>query len=182
MQRQCNTLVAVAAILCACAWVTSPSEVAAGTLPLLQHAESTEASESFQPSPDLSPAQVVRIQVEALGHNDTPYENAGIEIAFRFASPANKIATGPLDRFIRLVHNPLYRPLLNQRAAQYGELQITGQQAIQPVILTSQDGERVGYVFFLSQQEDGPCEACWMTDSVIRFSVQQEHERLLPTI
>jgi hypothetical protein len=75
--------------------------------------EASEVQESIQPSPNLSPVEVVRIQVEALEKNDVPHPNRGIEIAFRFASPENKRATGPLERFIQMVSSPAYRPLLN---------------------------------------------------------------------
>ena len=34
------------------------------------------------PGPEHGPADVVRIQVQALADNDTPYRNAGIEIAY----------------------------------------------------------------------------------------------------
>lgn len=163
------------------------TEVQADATPLtaisMQESGTKEVNpDSLQPSPDLSPAEVVRIQVEALGHNDVPYENAGIEIAFRFASPANKIATGPLDRFIQLVGNPIYRPMLDHREAQYGEIEVKENQALQPVILTAKNGERVGYLFVLSKQEGGPYDACWMTDSVVRFEPQYEQERPMPTI
>ena len=58
------------------------------------------ASDSVpQPSPELSPREVVQLQVEALGTNDEPFAQAGVKAAFDFASPANKRATGPLERF-----------------------------------------------------------------------------------
>ena len=31
--------------------------------------------------------------------------------------------------------------------------------------------QRVGYMFFLSKQKGGPFDQCWMTDSVLRFKV-----------
>lgn len=127
----------------------------------------------LHPSPDYSPGQVIRLQLEALADNDAPHKDAGIEVAFRFASPANKTVTGPLDRFIQMVHNPIYRPMLHHRTARYGELQISGNEAMQSVILTAADGERVGYIFILSKQKGGPCDECWMTDSVLRFAVQE---------
>ena len=34
-----------------------------------------------EPDPSLSPQDVVSIQIEALQHNDTPYEDRGIEIS-----------------------------------------------------------------------------------------------------
>ena len=129
-------------------------------------------SELLHPSPDYSADQVIRLQLEALADNDSPHKDAGIEVAFRFASPANKMVTGPLDRFIRMVHNPMYRPMLHHKAAHYGELQLQGNQAVRSVILTAANGQRVGYVFILSSQKGAPCDECWMTDSVLRFEVE----------
>ena len=129
--------------------------------------------DSLQPNPDYSPADVIRIQLQALSDNNHPYENAGIEIAFRFASPVNKDTTGPLERFIQMVHNPAYRPMLDHQSVSYGELQVKGNQAAQAVILTASSGERVGYVFTLSKQEGDTCRGCWMTDGVFRFKVEE---------
>lgn len=131
------------------------------------------------PNRNLSPADVVRIQIRALGRNDMPHENAGIEIAFRFASPRNKLVTGPLPRFIQLVSNPVYRAMLDHRQAKYGPLQIEGVKATQPVILIASDGQRVGYLFTLSRQDGGACDGCWMTDGVMRFEVHGDQDRLL---
>lgn len=128
----------------------------------------------LKPSPNHSPGDVIRIQLQALADNDHPTENAGIEVTFRFASPANKSATGPLGRFIRMVQSPAYRPMLNHKAASYGELRIEGNQAAQAVVLTTSSGERIGYVFLLSKQEGGICDECWMTDGVLRFEVGEE--------
>ncbi len=131
------------------------------------------------PNRNLSPADVIRIQIGALGRNDIPHENAGIEITFLFASPRNKLVTGPLPRFIQLVSNPVYRPMLNHRQAEYGPLQVEGVNATQPVILIASDGQRVGYLFTLSRQDGGTCDGCWMTDGVIRFEVHGDQDKLL---
>ena len=125
------------------------------------------------PGPEYGPADVVRIQVQALANNDAPYRNAGIEIAYRFASPANKRVTGPLRRFIRLLYDPTYRPFLNHKVAHFGQVDIRGSEATQTVILTAVNGRRVGYVFRLSKQRGAPCEACWMTDGVWRINLQE---------
>ncbi|MDH3671698.1 MAG: DUF4864 domain-containing protein [Gammaproteobacteria bacterium] len=140
---------------------------------------SETGDEDLFPNRNLSPADVIRIQIRALGRNDIPHKNAGIEIAFRFASPRNKLITGPLPRFIQLVSNPVYRPMLNHRQAEYGPLQIEGVNATRPVFLTASDGQRVGYLFTLSRQDGGACDACWMTDGVIRFEVHGDQDRLL---
>jgi hypothetical protein len=141
--------------------------------------DSDAADKELFPNQNLSPAEVVRIQIRALGQNDIPHENAGIEIAFRFASPRNKLITGPLPRFIQLVSNPVYRPMLNHRQARYGPLQIEGANATQPVILTASDGQRVGYLFTLSRQDGGTCDRCWMTDGVIRYDLIGDQDELL---
>lgn len=126
-----------------------------------------------EPSPDLSPQDVVRIQVEALGSNDTPYEGAGIEAAFNFASPANKRATGPLDQFRKLFETSTYGPMIDHEAATYSPPEIEGPVAQVGVILTTNEGTRVGYLFLLSKQVEAPYEECWMTDAVQRISVEE---------
>ncbi len=124
-----------------------------------------------EPSPELSPKEVVRLQVEALGDNDTPREDAGIEAAFNFASPANKRATGPLDRFRRLFDTPAYGPMIDHEGATYSAPQVEGTVAQMGVILTTAQGDRVGYLFRLSKQSGSPHDDCWMTDAVQRVSV-----------
>ncbi len=134
---------------------------------------------SLQPDPKYTPADVVRIQLQALRANDTPRKNAGIEVAFRFASPANKSTTGPLARFIDLVSSPPYRPMLNHRTAHLGQIEIEDNKAVQPVILVAPTGERVGYLFSLSKQLRGRYAACWMTDAVIRIEITGGKARML---
>ncbi|HSY80300.1 MAG TPA: hypothetical protein VK807_00975, partial [Gemmatimonadaceae bacterium] len=57
------------------------------------------AVSSPHPTPSLSPNQVVEIVLTALQHNDNPQPDAGIATTFEFASPANRLETGPLQRF-----------------------------------------------------------------------------------
>lgn len=124
-----------------------------------------------EPAPELSPREVVRLQVEALGTNDEPYEGAGIEAAFNFASPANKRATGPLERFQTLFDTPAYGPMIDHNGATYSAVQVDGRVAQMGVLLTIEDGEQIGYLFQLSKQTEPPFEDCWMTDAVMRVEV-----------
>lgn len=119
-----------------------------------------------EPSPELAPEQVVRLQVEALRQNDEPYDDAGIEAAFRFASPANRRATGPLPRFTEMIKLG-YADMLGFERAEYGPMRVEGGQATQWVTLVQADGSRSAYVFGLSRQEGGACGGCWMTDAVV---------------
>jgi len=137
-------------------------------LVVLLFASAPSPSDDPQPSPDLSPEDVIRLQVEALQRNDEPHPDAGIEAAFRFASPANKRATGPLERFTAMVKGPAYGAMLGFERAEYGELRVEGGQAAQRVTLIQPDGRRVRYVFGLSKQSGGEYAGCWMTDSVMR--------------
>ena len=134
--------------------------------------EQTPAQALPQPSPDLSPEEVVRAQLGALQHNDEPFEDAGIGTAFNFASPNNKRATGPLERFALLFDTPAYRPMLNHASADYGPFEIRGDAARGRVVLSTPQGERVGYEFTLSRQT-GTLEGVWLTDGVRRYEVPQ---------
>ena len=127
--------------------------------------------ENAYPEPELKPNDVVKLQLLAMQKNDD--SDFGIEVTFRFASPSNKIQTGPLKRFIRLVRNPSYRPLLNHINATFLELNIEEDFAVQDVIITTSNGERVGYRFRLSIQKGPLYPGCWMTDSVIPFKVME---------
>ena len=125
--------------------------------------------ENAYPEPKLKPNDVVRLQLLAMQQNDD--SDFGIEVTFRFASPANKKQTGPLKRFISLVRNPSYRPLLNHINATFIELTVEEVFAVQDVIITTSNGERIGYRFRLSIQKGPLYPGCWMTDSVTPFKV-----------
>ena len=125
--------------------------------------------ENAYPEPELKPNDVVRLQLLAMQQNDD--SDFGIEVTFRFASPANKKQTGPLKRFIGLVRNPSYRPLLNHINATFLELTVEEVFAVQDVIITTSNGERIGYRFRLSIQKGPLYPGCWMTDSVTPFKV-----------
>ncbi len=127
--------------------------------------------EQLRAHPSLSPEMVVRIQIEALGKNDVPHADRGIEITWRFASPGNKVFTGPLERFKAMVHGPAYGPMLNHKSVEYENLVVDGEQAQLDVIVLTSDNRYVGYRFRLSRQKDPSCNRCWMTDSVLPFEV-----------
>jgi len=142
------------------------------TFPSTLRAPMAAASDSLpEPSPELSPREVVQLQVDALGANDEPHEDAGVEAAFNFASPANKRATGPLERFRTLFDTPAYGPMIDHDGATYSAVQVEGRAAQMGVILETDAGERVGYLFRLSKQTDPPHADCWMTDGVVRVEV-----------
>jgi len=136
------------------------------------------AANAEQPSPELQPAEVVTIQLEALRHNDDPVADAGIAQVWVFTSPSNKRLTGPLDNFIEMVHAS-YSDMLNHRDAEFlAEISWQG-MFLQRVVLTTRDGRQVGYVFSLSQQDSDSCMGCWMTDGVVLDPVQPRAQRVI---
>ena len=131
-------------------------------------ASGRNAAPAVRPDPTLSPGQVIDIMLGALRNNDWPTKDHGIAVTFEFASPANRDATGPLQRFAWLVKNPSYRAMLNHQRSERGDLHVMRDQARQRVTLVGDNGERVTYLFMLSRQTDGPYKGCWMTDGVVR--------------
>ena len=134
-------------------------------------------SSSLQPDPKYTPAEVVRIQMEAFQFNDD--DDRGIEVAFRFASPVNRRSTGPLTRFARILKTTEYSPILNHISVEYDDVQIRGRRARQRVTLLGMDNVRSTYVFILSYQLNESCGGCWMTDAVI---VEQRRQLISPNI
>ena len=120
-------------------------------------------SDALVPRPGLSPGEVIRIQLEALRHNDE--QDRGIKVAFRFASPANREQTGPLPRFVRMIRQGPYALMLDFREASYGTVEVREEVARQRVTLTGARS-RVSYWFYLSRQSKAPFAGCWMTDAV----------------
>lgn len=119
------------------------------------------------PKPELTAEQVVKTVMDAMQQNDD--HDSGIATAFRFASPANHEATGPLDRFIQMVKTPAYSPMLNFKSIEFGPMRQNEAEAEQQITIIASDGAKITYVFGLSKQAGGPYKDCWMTDAVIRL-------------
>lgn len=147
------------------------------------------------PNVDLSPTRVVNIQMTALGQNGKWGDDQGIAVAFRFASPSNRRVTGPLERFVKLLENPVYSAMLDHKSVEIGAARTnaTGDVAQVPVVVNGLEDERVGFMFTLSLQQplngetdegagvqegvpEVSCE-CWMTDSVSRIELPQDRRQ-----
>jgi hypothetical protein len=119
------------------------------------------------PDPGYDPERVVGVQLDALATNDDPVDDAGIATAYNFASPANRRATGPFDRFVRMVTGPRYAPMVDHVEATAGPVERTGSTAEQRVTVTGPDGRTATYVFGLSNRREGPLDGHWLTDRVL---------------
>lgn len=124
---------------------------------------------SAKPSPDLSPAEVVRIQLGALRKNDE--SGAGIAACFRFASPANQQQTGPVERFGRMIEQGPYSIMLHYQGVRFGPLRVEADAAQQIVVLADASGHPTAFLFILSLQHDPPHTGCWMVDAVLEVDV-----------
>lgn len=123
-----------------------------------------------KPAPELTPRQVVEAQLAALQRNGD--DDSGVRVAFLFASPRNQETTGPVERFIRMLHAPAYAPLLDHRTRSLSETTQVDDMARIKVTLVDAEGEQAAYVWILSRQSEPPCQGCWMTDTVLRVEVR----------
>ena len=130
---------------------------------------SNEYPIAHAPTPDsnYSPSEVVRLQVEGLARNDVPVDNTGIATAYNFASPSNRNATGPFDRFVKMVTGPQYAPMVDHVEATTGQIEHDGHTAEQRVTLTGSDGRVATYLFGLSDNRSGSLDGYWLTDRVL---------------
>ena len=118
-----------------------------------------------EPGPEYTPTQIVQTQLEALRiAGDADEED--IATCFRFASPANRAATGPLDRFVQMVKSPPFNSLLGHQSSKVVRTELRGDQAVVVVVLADSTGVSRHFLFMLSKQQIEPYVGCWMTDSV----------------
>jgi hypothetical protein len=134
-------------------------------LAFLMMASPLPAADLLAPDPDLSPAEVVAIQWNALQTNEAGTD-AGIAQTFAFAHPDNKRMTGPLPRFAGMIKGPQYRMLLNHRSHDIREVSRTDDAAVFAVTVTSRTGEVVGYRWSVAKVMGGEHAGAWMTITV----------------
>ncbi len=121
----------------------------------------------IKPSKSFTPQEVVQIQIKALQQNDK--SDSGIITVFNFSSPASKMRVGPIEHFRLMVRDPSYKPMLNFKTYQKGNMVITGKSAYQLVVLTTENNEKAAYLFMLARQSKGHYKGCWLTVGVVRL-------------
>ena len=128
------------------------------------------------PSPSLSPADVVTSQMTALQKGD-------VRAAFEFASPANRVNTGPWQNFEMMVRQtPAYSPLVQCSsfeivgALPFGDERMRCRVRVKPAGSSSAPFAVADPVcifnWSLSKQTtkrwpDDPLLGCWMVDGVM---------------
>lgn len=124
-----------------------------------------------QPRPEFKPEEVVSFQLAALRASDA--DSAGIEDCYSFASPLNRVATGPLPRFTTMVRSAPYRPLSECDDYLVGSAIVQEPQAMVLVTVSNRTGNVSVYRFFLTRQAESSLAGCWMTDAVVRLPLHQ---------
>ena len=128
---------------------------------------------SRMPDASLSPVDVVTCQMRALQAGD-------VRTAFNFASPANKLSTGPWQRFEMMVRQtPTYSPLVSCTSFEIISALPISESTWQARVVVKPAGSSSApfavakpecyYRWMLSQQPaDTPDVAgCWMVDGVM---------------
>ena len=128
--------------------------------------EGSGESSLIAPSPNLSPEDVVEIQL--LGLKLTKGDSSSLEMrqVWAFAHPANKAMTGPLARFATLFDMPAYRPLLGHVSHQIIRLSLSEDYAQLQVQITGTDSRSYVYLWVVARASSGPEAGSWMTMSV----------------
>ena len=79
-------------------------------------------AEIVKPSIEINPVQVVKIQLDGLMKNDSPYKDKGIEQTWEFAHPNNKKFTGPLNKFKEMIKGESYKMLIDHENHEVKEI------------------------------------------------------------
>jgi hypothetical protein len=139
-------------------WPTAYDDVHAAGVPALD-------TEGVQlPNPGLTPVEVVDLQLRGLAAPEQ--DGIGILQCFCFASPGNRAATGPLDRFGQMVRQEPFACLGDARAVLMGKPQIDDRFAKLLVTVVDQRHQLRAFTFILFKQQGGPFADCWMTEAV----------------
>lgn len=126
-------------------------------------------AELQKPTPEIKPEDVVKIQLSSLMNNNQPYVNAGIEQTWEFAHPNNRMYTGPLDNFIRMIKNPSYSMMIDHLEHNIIPVQEQEKSSYYFVELTDSNGKKFGFEWTVEKvEQNGEFKDCWMTVGVSR--------------
>ena len=128
---------------------------------------SISKSEILKPSSNIKPSEVVKIQLLGLQNNNDGFEDSGIEQTWNFAHPNNKKATGPLDKFKRMIKGNNYQMMINHISHTITEIRGNDNMVQFEVIIL--DNKKIYHKFNWQVEkytEDGPLKDCWLTTMV----------------
>ena len=128
---------------------------------------SISKAEILKPSSNIKPSEVVKIQLLGLQNNNDEFEDSGIEQTWNFAHPNNKKATGPLDKFKRMIKSNNYQMMINHISHTITEIR-GGDNWVQFEVIIL-DNKKIYHKFNWQVEkytEDGPLKDCWLTTMV----------------
>ena len=124
-------------------------------------------AELIKPNSEIKPSRVVEIQLIGLQKNDQNYKDSGIEQTWNFAHPSNKKATGPLDRFKRMIKGASYQMMIDHLSHTITQLGISDDWAQFEVVIL--DKNKIYHKFNWQVEKyltEGPLKDCWLTTMV----------------
>ena len=142
-------------------------QIAFRSLTILLFLTCLAKADLIKPNKNISPKQVVEIQLKGLMNNDNKFKDSGIEQTWNFAHPNNKRATGPLENFKRMIKGDSYQMMINHLShtiKKIGSNEIWAQFEV--VIL---DKNKIYHKFSWQVEKyegEGPLNDCWLTTMV----------------
>ena len=129
---------------------------------------STKAhTDVLKPNKNISPNEVVKIQLNALMKNDSPYKDRGILQTWEFAHPDNQRYTGPIERFKIMLKGNSYSMLLNHTENDVVEIFKNDNTATYEVTILGLDKNYFKFKWQVEKNDkDGPTKDCWLTTGV----------------
>ena len=129
----------------------------------------------IKPSSNLSPFDVLMIQLNSLKNNDNPYKDAGIEQTWEFAHPNNKKFTGPLSNFKLMIYDDNYKILLNHISHKIEILIETDTKHVFMINILTANKKYYYYEWQVSKIiSEGELKNCWLTTAVSKPRLKGE--------
>tara|TARA_B100001123_G_C14627741_1_gene756460 strand:+ start:120 stop:581 length:462 start_codon:yes stop_codon:yes gene_type:complete len=137
------------------------------TIILLIILNNNSNADLIKPNLKLKPLDVLMIQLNSLKNNDKPYKDAGIEQTWEFAHPINKMSTGPLERFKKMIYSDSYKILISHENNKTITLKKTSNKLVYKVYVLSKDKKKYYYIWQIEKVIlEGKLKGCWMTTGV----------------
>ena len=109
----------------------------------------------------------MKIQLNALMKNDSPYKDRGILQTWEFAHPNNQRYTGPIERFKTMLKGNSYAMLLNHQQNEVIEIFKNDNVATYEVTILGSDKNYFKFKWQVEKNAlNGPTKDCWLTTGV----------------
>ncbi len=120
----------------------------------------------IKPAKNLTPYDIVKIQLDALQKNNQTQGDLGIKQVWLFAHPENKKVTGPYERFKSMIYGKQYKILLNHSSHKINLIMNTNEKYIYGVELLDKNKQLFFYEWHVQKATEENCIDCWFTTAV----------------